>query len=65
MAVNKKEHPFFWLAMAMTLDGKSCAVCGHTYNCRASVDAHEPVKGYNDDVVGKECWDEYLKRQSK
>ncbi len=61
MAVNKKEHPFFWLVVAMALDGKSCVVCGHTYNSRESVEAHEPVKGYNDDVVGRECWDNYIK----
>ena len=55
-----KEHPFFWLAVAMQLDGKKCAVCGHLYNSRESVEAHEPVKGYNDDVVGRECWAEYI-----
>lgn len=60
MAEQTKEHPFFWLAMSMALAGKSCVVCGHTYDCREDVDAHEPMKGYDDDIVGKECWDKYL-----
>ena len=62
---ENKEHPFFWLAVAMTLDGKRCAMCGHTYDSRESIIAHKPIKGFNDDVVGRECWDSYLLERDK
>ena len=61
---DTKEHPFFWLAVAMALDGKKCAICGHEYNSRESIISHAPKKGYNDDVVGAECWDAYESKLS-
>ena len=60
MATCNSEHPLFWLAVALALNGKRCVMCGHLYDSRESVVAHEPVKGYGDDVVGRECWDKYI-----
>jgi len=59
------EHPLFWLTVALSLSGKKCAVCGHEYNSRESIEEHEPKKGYDDDVVGAECWDKYIKSRGE
>ena len=52
-----------WLALAQYLDGKKCAVCGHIYDSRESVNAHKPIGGFRGDVVGESCWQEYLETE--
>jgi len=54
------EHPLTWPMVAIILSGKRCAVCGHLYDSRESEEVHSPLKGYGDDVVGRECWDAYM-----
>lgn len=57
---DREKEDLKWLALAQYLDGKRCAVCGHLYDSRDAVEAHNPKQGYGEDIVGKECWDTYI-----
>lgn len=62
---DEQKKNLVWFALAQMLDGKQCAVCGHLYNSREAVKAHEPLQGYGEDVVGRYCWDAYLAQRSE
>ena len=47
------------------LIGKQCAYCGLIYETKEDIENHRPIGGYNNDIIGKECWKKYLKSKKQ
>ena len=42
--------------------GRKCAHCNFSYETENDIKEHGCIGGYNDDIVGKDCWVKYLEK---
>ncbi len=59
---SEEREDFAEMAVLNRLLGSKCAVCGFEYKTKKDLQDHGILGGYETDVVGKKCWEEYLQK---